>query len=163
VSRWGAILRDSVVSWPSHPCHDARQLRIVAGIAEADETDVGGKRKRDQKSRRDGDGGQPKGRDGKAMVATAIERGGKSGAQRARTHCEPTIATFPFGNVFLESVLSTDELPAYRRGLPPDFDQTPDRYCTETACRWNDREHDGRLSGLLGSNAGRLPWKALVA
>jgi hypothetical protein len=38
-----------------------------------------------------------------------------------------------------------------------------DRYCTETAFRWNHRDHATRLSALLGGNAGRLPWKALLA
>jgi hypothetical protein len=38
-----------------------------------------------------------------------------------------------------------------------------DRYCTETAFRWNHRRHDGRLAALHGGNTGRLPWKELVA
>jgi transposase-like protein len=87
---------------------------LLSGIVEADETYVGGKRKRGQKSRRDSDDDQPKGCGGshKAMVVTAVERGGKARAKKAGTHSERTIATF--GNVSLESVLSTDELPAYR-------------------------------------------------
>jgi transposase-like protein len=54
---------------------------LLRGIVEADETYIGGKRKRGQKSKRDGDGDQPKGRGGsrKAMVVTAVERGGKAG------------------------------------------------------------------------------------
>jgi hypothetical protein len=89
---------------------------LLRGIVEADETYIGGKRKRGQQSKRDGDGDQPKGRGGsrKAMVVTAVERGGKARAKRGGTHSERTIATFLFRNVSLESVLSTDELPAYR-------------------------------------------------
>jgi transposase-like protein len=88
---------------------------LLRGILEADPTDIGGKRKRDQKSRRDDDGDQPKGRGGsrKAMVISGVERGGKSRARQARTHCERTIATFLLGNVSSQSVLST-ELSAYR-------------------------------------------------
>jgi ISXO2-like transposase domain len=89
---------------------------LLKGIIEADETYVGGKRRRDTKSRRDKDDDQPRGRGGsrKAMVVTAVERGGKARAKRAKTHSERTIATFLFGHVSRESVLSTDELPAYR-------------------------------------------------
>jgi hypothetical protein len=83
---------------------------------EADETYVGGKRKRDQKSRRDDDASQPKGRGGsrKAMVGAAVERGGKARAKQAGTHCERTITAFLSGNISVESVLFTDELPACR-------------------------------------------------
>jgi Transposase zinc-ribbon domain len=59
--------------------------RLLRGLREADQTAVGGNRKRDRKSRRDDDGDQPKGRGGKAMVVTAGERGGKSRAKRAHT------------------------------------------------------------------------------
>jgi hypothetical protein len=88
----------------------------LRGIVKADETSIGGKRKRGQKSKRNGDGDQPKGRGGsrKAMVVSALERGGKARAKRGGTHSERTIATFLFRNASLESVLSTDELPAYR-------------------------------------------------
>jgi hypothetical protein len=48
------------------------------------------------------------------MVGTAVERGGKARAKRAGTHCERTITTFLLGDVSLESVLFTDELPACR-------------------------------------------------
>jgi hypothetical protein len=47
------------------------------------------------------------------MVVTAVERGGRARAKKGGTHRERTIATFLFGNVSLDSVLSTDELPAY--------------------------------------------------
>jgi hypothetical protein len=93
---------------------------LLKGIVEADETYVGGKRRKHTKSRRDKDDDQPRGRDGsrKAMVVTAVERGGKARAKRARTHSERTIATFLFGNVSLESVLSTDELRGSRTATP---------------------------------------------
>jgi hypothetical protein len=88
---------------------------LSRGIVEADGTYVGGKRKRGLKSSRDGDEDQPKGRgeSRKAMVVTAVERGGRARAKKGGTHSERTIATFLFGNVSSESVLSTDELPAY--------------------------------------------------
>jgi len=184
---------------------------LLRGIVEADET-YGGKRKRGQKSKRDGDGDQPKGRGGrrKAMVVTAVERGGKARAKRGGTHSERTIATFLFRNVSLESVLSTDELPAYRwigrkfraqlrvnhsageyvrndanvaakahSSTGESWNATfkraingvwhwisikhLDRYCTQTAFRWRHRDHDARLSPLLGGNVGRAPWKVLSA
>jgi len=93
------------------------ESRLLRGIVEADEAYVGGKRKRGQTSRKDDDRDQPRGRGGsrKAMVVTAVERGGKVRARRARTHSERTIATFLFDNVALDSVLVTDELPAYKR------------------------------------------------
>jgi len=175
---------------------------LLRGIVEADETDIGDKRKRRQKSKRDGDGDgdQPKGRGGsrKAMVVTAVERGGKARAKRGGTHSS------------LKSVLSTDELPAYRwiarkfwahrrvnhsagEYVRDDPDVAAkahsntaesrnatfkraingawhwisikhlDRYCTETALRWNHREHDARLSTPLGGNVRRVPWKVLTA
>jgi hypothetical protein len=185
---------------------------LLRAIVEADETYVGGKRKRDQKSRRDDDATQPKGRGGsrKAMVVTAVECGGKARAKRAGTPSERTITTFLSGNVSLKSVLSTDELPAYRwigckfrahlraNHSAGEYVRTDphaaaaahsktaeswnatfkrviarvwywlsikhlDRYCTETAFRWTHRDHATRISAMLGGNAGRLPWKALVA
>ena len=185
---------------------------LLRGIVEADETYVGGKRTRGQKSKRDKDGDQPKGRGGsrKAMVVTTVERGGRVKAKRGGTHSEMTIARLLFGNVSLDSVLSTDELPAYRwigrkfrahlrvnhsageyvrndplaaamahantaeswnatfkravNGVWPWISITHiERYCTETAFRWNHRDHDTRLSALLSGNAGRISWKALTA
>ena len=182
---------------------------LLRGIVEADETSIGDKRKRGQKSKRDGDGDQPKGRGGgrKAMAVAALERGGKGRAKRGGTHSERTIATFLFRNVSLESVLSTDELPAYRwigrkfraqlrvnhsageyvrndanvaakahSSTGESWNATfkraingvwhwisikhLDRYCTQTAFRWRHRDHDARLSPLLG---GRGPWKVLSA
>ena len=38
-----------------------------------------------------------------------------------------------------------------------------DRDRTETAFRWKHRDHDARLSPLLGGNVGRVPWKVLTA
>jgi transposase-like protein len=89
---------------------------LLRGIVEADETYLGGKRKRGTRSKRDDDGNQPKGRGGtrKGMVVAAVERGGKARAKRSGTHSGRTIASFLAGNVSRDSVLSTDELPAYR-------------------------------------------------
>jgi ISXO2-like transposase domain len=79
--------------------HDTGLLRE---IVEADQTYVGGKRKRGQESSRDGDGDQPKGRGGsrKAMVVTAVERRGRARAKKGGTHCERTIVgcAFLFGH-----------------------------------------------------------------
>jgi hypothetical protein len=51
-------------------------MMMLRGLLEADETDVGGKRKRDQKSRRDDDGPQPKGRGiARLWSLAAVERG----------------------------------------------------------------------------------------
>jgi len=175
---------------------------LLRGIVAADETYIGGKRKRRQKSKREGDGDQPKGRggSGKAMVVTAVDRGGKVRAKRGGTHCERTIATFLSRNVSLESVLSTDELPyrwigrklrAHLRSAGEPVHNDPDvaakahsntadswnatfkrainggwhfisikhldHYGTETALRWNLRDHDARLFTL------RVPWKVLTA
>lgn len=91
---------------------------LLRGIVEADETYLGGKvRKKGQKSKRDSDGDQPRGRGGtrKSMVTVAVERGGRVRAQKGKTHSERTIATFVLNNVDrVGSVLVTDELPAYR-------------------------------------------------
>ena len=59
---------------------------LLRGLVDGDETYLGGKRKRDQKSRRDDDATPPKGRGGsrKAMVVTAVERGGKARDQASR-------------------------------------------------------------------------------
>jgi hypothetical protein len=37
------------------------------------------------------------------------------------------------------------------------------RYRTETAFRWNLRNHGGRRSASLSGKAGRVTWKALTA
>lgn len=62
---------------------------LLSGIVEADETYLGGKRRKKGKtSRRDPDDDQPTGRSGtkKAMVTVATERGGQARAARGRTH-----------------------------------------------------------------------------
>lgn len=66
--------------------------RLLRAIVGADATYVGGKSKRDQKSRRDDAAAQPKGRRGSrhAMVVTAGERGGKARAKRAGAHSKRT-------------------------------------------------------------------------
>jgi transposase-like protein len=67
----------------------------LRGIVEADETYVGGKkRKKGQASKRDSDDDQPKGRGGsrKMMATVAVERGGKARVRKGRTHSERTIA-----------------------------------------------------------------------
>lgn len=78
---------------------------MLRGVVEADETYVGGRRKRGKASKRDDDD-QPKGCGGsrKAMVLTAVERGG--------TDSELSIAGFLHANVALDAILATDELPA---------------------------------------------------
>jgi hypothetical protein len=38
-----------------------------------------------------------------------------------------------------------------------------DRYCTETAFRWNHRGHDGCLAAMVTGCVGRVSWKALTA
>ena len=77
---------------------------LLNGIVEADETYVGGQRKQGQKSQRDKNDDQPKGRGGsrKPMVVAAAERGGKVRAKRAGTHSGKTIATFLLDNVCLQ-------------------------------------------------------------
>jgi transposase-like protein len=90
---------------------------MLSGIVEADETYLGGKRRKDAKSQRDGDDDQPKGRGGsrRTMVTVAAERGGRARAKRGMTHSARTIATFVYENVSREgTILCTDELPAYR-------------------------------------------------
>jgi hypothetical protein len=37
------------------------------------------------------------------------------------------------------------------------------RYCEETAFRWNFRNTESRLSAMFRGNSARLPWKALTA
>jgi transposase-like protein len=89
----------------------------LRGIVEADETYVGGKkRKKGQASKRDSDDDQPKGRGGsrKMMATVAVERGGKARVRKGRTHSERTIAAFVYDVVDRSAVLSTDDLPAYR-------------------------------------------------
>jgi transposase-like protein len=91
---------------------------LLKGIVEADETYLGGKaRKKGQKSKRDSDDDQPKGRSGarKSMVTVAAERGGRARAAKGQTHSERTIARFVLNNVDrVGTVLIADELPAYR-------------------------------------------------
>ena len=141
----------------------ADETGLVRGIVEADETSIGGKRKRGQKSKRDGDGDQPKGRGGsrKAMVVTAVGRGGKARAKRGGTHSERTIASFLSPNT-AESWNAT-----FTRAINGVWHWISikhlDRSCTETAFRWNHRDHDARRSTLLGGNVGRVPWKVLTA
>jgi len=89
---------------------------LLSGIVEADETYLGGKRrKKGQTSKRDPDDDQPTGRSGtrKSMVTVATERGGRARAAKGRTHSERTIAAFVLGNLDIgRTVLVTDELPA---------------------------------------------------
>lgn len=89
---------------------------ILRGVVEADETYLGGKRRKGEASKRDKDDDQPKGRGGsrKVMVAVAVEREGRAKAKKAGTHSEMSLANFVRLNVDLGSVLCTDELPAYR-------------------------------------------------
>jgi transposase-like protein len=90
---------------------------LLRGIVEADETYVGGKRRKGEASKRDDDDNQPVGRGGsrKMMVTVATERGGRARAQKGRTHSERAIAGFVLRNVDrVGTVLMTDELPAYR-------------------------------------------------
>ncbi|WP_264186232.1 IS1595 family transposase [Hydrogenophaga taeniospiralis] len=102
-------------------CHRIRQLLAdddctLKGIVEVDETYIGGKRRRDAKSKRDSDDDQPKGRGGsrKMMALTAVERDGKAKARKGRTHSERAIAGVVFYWLDRDAVLVTDELPAYR-------------------------------------------------
>jgi hypothetical protein len=117
-SRWGVsrpLSKDSAVSWPPPPRHDGRQFRPAwRGIVEADETSVGGKRKRGQKSRLTMTAISPKGAAAATRSSPPSSGAGSPRAKRASTHSEWTIVTFLFGKVSLESVLSVDELPAYR-------------------------------------------------
>lgn len=89
---------------------------MLRGVVEADETYVGGRRKRGKASKRDDDDSQPKGRGGsrKAMILTAVERGGRVRAKRAGTHSELSIAGLLHANVAPDAIPATDELPAYR-------------------------------------------------
>jgi hypothetical protein len=90
---------------------------LLQGIVEADETYVGGKRRKGQFSKRDDDDDQPTGRGGsrKMMVTVATERGGRARAKKGATHSERVIAGFVFRNVDrFGTVLMSDELPAYR-------------------------------------------------
>ena len=103
-------------------CHRIRaQLQdgdeTLRAVVEVDETYVGGKRRKGEKSKRDGDDDQPKGRGGsrKMMVVTAVERGGKARATKGKTHSGRTIAQTVYKWLEPGAVLVTDELPAYKR------------------------------------------------
>src|SRR3954471_16468227 len=78
---------------------------------------MGGKRRK-QRSRRDPDGDQPKGRGGTRckMVMAATERGGRARASKGETHSERTIVDFVRKNLDIQgrTVLCIDSLPAYR-------------------------------------------------
>lgn len=90
---------------------------LLKGVVEVDETYLGGKRRKGQKSKRDKDDDQPKGRGGsrKTMVAVATERDGKARAAKGKTHSEKTLAGFIIKNLDIgRTVLVTDELPAYK-------------------------------------------------
>ena len=90
---------------------------LLSGIVEADEVYLGGKRRKDAKSKRENDDDQPKGRGGsrRTMVTVATERGGRARAKRGMTHSGSTIANFVYENVSREgTILCTDELQAYR-------------------------------------------------
>jgi transposase-like protein len=89
---------------------------LLRGVVEVDETYIGGKRRKDQKSKRDSDDDQPKGRSGsrKMMAVTAVERDGKAKARKGRTHSARTLANAVFDWADRDSILMTDELPAYR-------------------------------------------------
>jgi hypothetical protein len=81
-SRWGGISASvKKTAWfLGHRLRDMMEDNsgLLGGIVEADETYVGGKRKRGQKSRVDDDGDQRKGRGGCPKVVTAVEPGGES-------------------------------------------------------------------------------------
>ena len=89
---------------------------LLKGVIEADETYIGGKRRKGQVSKRDKDDEQPNGRGGsrKMMAITAVEREGEAKARRGETHSGRTIATAVYDWCDLDSLLVTDELPAYR-------------------------------------------------
>lgn len=91
---------------------------LLSGIVEVDETYLGGRsRKKGQTSKRDPDDDQPVGRSGtrKSMVTVATERGGRARAAKGKTHSERTIAAFVLRHLDIgQTVLVTDELPAYR-------------------------------------------------
>jgi hypothetical protein len=105
----------------------------LKGIVEVDETYIGGKRRRDQASKRDNDDDQPKGRGGsrKIMAVVGVERDGKAKARKGRMHSERTIASAVYEWLDKDAVLVTDELPAYkwigRRGGTPKRGSQQDR------------------------------------
>ena len=69
---------------------------LLSEIVEADETYLGGKkRKRGKASKRGSDDDQPKGRSGtrKSMVTVAAERGGRARAAKGKTQLKRTIVT----------------------------------------------------------------------
>ncbi len=103
-------------------CHRIRALLVegdetLKGVVEVDERYLGGKRRRDAKSKRDSDDGQPKGRAGsrKMMAVVAVERDGKAKARKGKMHGGATIARAAFEWLAPNATLTTDELPAYRR------------------------------------------------
>jgi transposase-like protein len=90
----------------------------LTGIVEADETYVGGRKRKGRDDDEDDDNHKPSHRGrgrARATVGVAVERGGKVKAERIASHGVKDIAPFLYRHVDLNStVLMTDELPAYQ-------------------------------------------------
>jgi hypothetical protein len=121
-----------------HLCHRIRVMMatetdLLQGIVELDETDVGGQTHTSNRTRKpaplpfyedddDGDAevSAPKPKRGKGrstnkpMAFTAVEPGGMVGLAAGMSHRTPDIARYVDAWVDRETVISTDERPAYR-------------------------------------------------
>ena len=104
-------------------CHRIREMLAdgsaarLTGIVEADETSIGGRKRKGRDDDEDLTGTPSHRGRGRARssVLAAVERKGRAKAQRVASHGVADIAPRIFTWVSPEGILATDEWPAYRR------------------------------------------------